>query len=359
MLAMATAPQALVASRRALSVLVPALWALVFGVDWVIVGAARQTVVAQQAQGTGICSGMSGWSVFFSFIAPLVLLGLAALSLPVTLLAWRSSRAPSAWKVATLLANVAVTLVTVALLLRALPLPRHPCLRSDLAPTRAAERRGRQAATPPREIRGLSTMQRHPVHMLPYRLSLVPHTPPLLAAWRPISSMTSGIQTRMLVEDDAPSARALRLRALLDAPDSFLSSHDTEAAQPVAATVERLRQHDRIGTGVLGAFQDGVLVGTLFMARESHRKAAHRANLGGMYVAPEARSRGIGRALIDAAVDRLRALGVEQVHLYVATTADAARRLYRRAGFEVVGTLREAMKDGERYVDEDLMVLRL
>ncbi len=66
-----------------------------------------------------------------------------------------------------------------------------------------------------------------------------------------------------------------------------------------------------------------------------------------------------GRALLDAPVDRLRSLGVEQVHLYVATTADAARRLYRRAGFEVVGTLRDAMKEGERYIDEDLMVLRL
>ncbi len=95
------------------------------------------------------------------------------------------------------------------------------------------------------------------------------------------------------------------------------------------------------------------------MFRQSQRKGAHRANVWGMYVAPEARGRVVGRALIDEAASRLRAAGVEQAHLTVATTADAARRLYLRAGFVVVGTLREAMKDGERYIDEEIMVLRL
>jgi RimJ/RimL family protein N-acetyltransferase len=43
----------------------------------------------------------------------------------------------------------------------------------------------------------------------------------------------------------------------------------------------------------------------------------------------------------------------------VSTTAHQARRLYERAGFARVATLRDAMKDGARYLDEDLMILRL
>jgi ribosomal protein S18 acetylase RimI-like enzyme len=162
---------------------------------------------------------------------------------------------------------------------------------------------------------------------------------------------------RALNEADAPVLRELRLRALREAPDSFLSTYEAEASEPVETTAERLRQS--AAAFVLGAFEDGALAGMLGVFHESRRKSAHRANIWGMFVAPDVRGRGVGRALIDEAASRLRVAGVEQAHLTVATTADAARRLYLRSGFVVVGTLREAMKDGERYVDEEIMVLRL
>ncbi|MCL2448284.1 MAG: GNAT family N-acetyltransferase [Polyangiaceae bacterium] len=164
---------------------------------------------------------------------------------------------------------------------------------------------------------------------------------------------------RLLGENDARELRTLRLNALRDAPDSFLGTYEAEAAEPESLTVDRLRRTvDARDSGVLGAFEDGALVGMLGIARDTGRKASHRARLWGMYVAPAARKRGVARALLDAAIARLRAAGgVEQVHLTV--TADPAHRLYARAGFVVIGTLREAQKDGERYIDEEWMVLRL
>jgi ribosomal protein S18 acetylase RimI-like enzyme len=165
---------------------------------------------------------------------------------------------------------------------------------------------------------------------------------------------------RVLGEHDAASLRALRLRSLREAPDSFLSSHDVEAAEPEDATRERLRQLASCNdAGVLGAFEAETLVGMLGIVRERHAKASHRATLWGMYVAAEARKRGVGRALVDAAVARLRAAGLEQAHLVLSATAHSARRLYVRSGFVVVGTLERAMKDGSRYIDQDLMVLYL
>lgn len=165
---------------------------------------------------------------------------------------------------------------------------------------------------------------------------------------------------RLLGEPDALSLRALRLRALRDKPDSFRSSYEAEAAEPEGTTAERLRQSaNAADSGVLGAFDGRALVGMLGIVRESRRKVAHCAHLWGVYVVAEARNRGFGGALLHSAIGRLRAAGVEQVHLTVAMTADSARRLYLRAGFEVIGTVREAMKDGDRYVDEELMVLRL
>jgi ribosomal protein S18 acetylase RimI-like enzyme len=79
-----------------------------------------------------------------------------------------------------------------------------------------------------------------------------------------------------------------------------------------------------------------------------------------MYVAPEARRRGIGRALVLDAIGRLRAVGdIEQVELRVVRSEEPARRLYLAAGFQVQGVLRRAMKTGALYFDEEELVLWL
>ena len=118
---------------------------------------------------------------------------------------------------------------------------------------------------------------------------------------------------RVLGEDDAVLLRALRLRALRDDPDSFLSSLEVEEAEPEQATRDRLRQVATCrDAGVLGAFDAGTLIRMLGIARERLPKASsHRVILWGMYVTTEARGRGAGRALVDAAVARLRAAGIE------------------------------------------------
>jgi len=51
--------------------------------------------------------------------------------------------------------------------------------------------------------------------------------------------------------------------------------------------------------------------------------------------------------------------GSEQVLLSVATTQTAAARLYRSLGFESFGCEPKALKIGDRFVDEEYMVLRL
>ena len=79
-----------------------------------------------------------------------------------------------------------------------------------------------------------------------------------------------------------------------------------------------------------------------------------------MYVAPEARGRALGRALMVEALARAAVLpGIEQVHLGVVTTNTAARALYLSLGFTIYGTERHALKLGDRYVDEELMALAL
>ena len=167
------------------------------------------------------------------------------------------------------------------------------------------------------------------------------------------------VEVRALSEADAGAYREIRLRALHEDPVPFLTTYEEEAARSVDDFVSRLRTCDP-ATQVLGAFRDGLVVGTLGFYRHAHTKARHRVSLWGMYVAREERRRGIGKALLDGAIARLRSVGdVEQIELTVVQTEEPARGLYLARGFKVQGVMRGAMKDGERYFHEELMILRL
>jgi RimJ/RimL family protein N-acetyltransferase len=50
---------------------------------------------------------------------------------------------------------------------------------------------------------------------------------------------------------------------------------------------------------------------------------------------------------------------VEEVGLSVAVTQKAAMRLYASLGFKGYGRERRALRVGRRYIDEELMTLRL
>ena len=79
-----------------------------------------------------------------------------------------------------------------------------------------------------------------------------------------------------------------------------------------------------------------------------------------MYVLPESRGLGAGKALMQELLVRARQIeGLEQLHLAVVTINQAAYQLYRSLGFEVYGTEPKALKSGEKYWDEYLMALYL
>lgn len=99
---------------------------------------------------------------------------------------------------------------------------------------------------------------------------------------------------------------------------------------------------------------DGRVIGSLSAAREDHAVTQHVASIG-MMVAPEWRGRGVGSALMAAAIDWAERAGVEKLALSVYPDNAPARALYRKFGFVEEGRLTGHSKKAIGYRDEVLM----
>lgn len=85
----------------------------------------------------------------------------------------------------------------------------------------------------------------------------------------------------------------------------------------------------------------------------------HRANLFAMYVTPSIRKQQVGRQLVQEALRALEERSwIEQVHLSVVRTNEAAKALYRSLGFESYAIEPRALKVDGTYHDEELMWYR-
>jgi GNAT superfamily N-acetyltransferase len=107
------------------------------------------------------------------------------------------------------------------------------------------------------------------------------------------------------------------------------------AAAEWVTTAKRLDPGDRV---LLAAFADDVIVGTVQVVRASAENGRHRAEIVRFAVAAEMRGRGIGRVLLEAAVERARTMDITL--LWLTTHADSdSDRIYERLGWTRVGVI--------------------
>lgn len=156
---------------------------------------------------------------------------------------------------------------------------------------------------------------------------------------------------RRLIPGDAEAFLALRLRGVRDAPLKFRTAPEDVEREGLGTWQARLAADD---DRVVGVFDDAGLIGIGGITRDQRVKLRHKGLLFGMFVAPEAAGRGIGRAIIEALI--AEACGyVASLHLTLMADNERALALYERCGFTVYGREPQSVMQPDGPGDELLM----
>ncbi|KAJ1684751.1 hypothetical protein LUZ63_020022 [Rhynchospora breviuscula] len=107
------------------------------------------------------------------------------------------------------------------------------------------------------------------------------------------------------------------------------------------------------------AVEDGVVLGTAYATPFRPRPAYDLTRETSVYLAAAGQGRGLGTALYDALLPRLRATGCHTALAMVALPNPASVRLHERFGYEHVGTMREVGHKLGRVVDVAVLQLML
>ncbi len=144
---------------------------------------------------------------------------------------------------------------------------------------------------------------------------------------------------------DWDAFRSLRLNSLRLAPDSYRRIYSDEVEAPLdrwAPFLDRLAADP--DSDVLLASVDGDAVGVAFVGLNPETAVM---SLGGMWVEPEGRGAGVGRALVDQGVAWGVDRGATRARLAVSIGNGAAEHLYKSSGFVSTGETEALREDSD------------
>ena len=139
------------------------------------------------------------------------------------------------------------------------------------------------------------------------------------------------LTVRVLTADDWQVWRDITLQSLADAPDAFrptLAEVEHEGDFFWQEMVGPTAEHDLFNLWI--AFHDGDPMGKIFARVDEELTTVH---IGAMWVAPQHRGVGAGRALVDAAARWAVSLGATNAELWVTEANESAVRFYESLGF--------------------------
>ena len=156
---------------------------------------------------------------------------------------------------------------------------------------------------------------------------------------------------RKLESHEIELHRELRLRALRDSPESFADAAEEVEQRPSSYWEGLTRSVTEPDRHVMFLACDGdTAVGSIYGLRDrEHRDVAR---IGGTWVTPSHRRRGVGRKLLEAVVSWARGHGFSRLALWAPSANAAALALYRQAGFKNTGRRRPLRNNSTHEIVE-------
>ncbi len=146
-----------------------------------------------------------------------------------------------------------------------------------------------------------------------------------------MTNPTGKLTIRRAVESDVPPLVELLVAGAV--PGTAEDKEDIADAAPYLAALAEI---EAAGNAVFVAEQQGVVVGMcqLLVFRHFQGRGGRCAEIESVHVRADRRERGIGGALVQAAVEAARDGGCYRVQLTSNVVRADAHRFYRRLGFE-------------------------
>jgi GNAT superfamily N-acetyltransferase len=143
-----------------------------------------------------------------------------------------------------------------------------------------------------------------------------------MSGGQPPACPRGDFRVRRLGREDAEAYRRLRLQGLQERPEAFGADWDEERTQPLGWFADRLARSHVVG----GPGKNGRLLGTAGLRNSESSKSRHVGLVRGVYVAPEARRKGLAAAMLGALIADSTAK-FESIRLAVVADNQAAIRL--------------------------------
>jgi ribosomal protein S18 acetylase RimI-like enzyme len=155
---------------------------------------------------------------------------------------------------------------------------------------------------------------------------------------------------KKLEPSDWQEWRDIRLEALTLHPEAFGSDIETETMRSESEWRSTLSD-----STIFAGLMNNKIVGVIGFFISTPVKMRHRGTLFGMYINKDFRKSGLSHALMEHVINFARGK-VLQIHCTVITSNPGAKHLYERHGFTIYGIEPRALKMGNAFFDEYLMV---
>ncbi len=162
------------------------------------------------------------------------------------------------------------------------------------------------------------------------------------------------VKIKVLESSDLDEFCRVRLNSLEEYPVAFSMMPELFKSAPVEA--KRAQLDDSASDSpnfILGIFLEDKLLGIIGFLVNQRGSVAHKGTMWGFYIDPKYQSKGLGRALLKAYIEKINSIESIKFHrLMTPVNGKNAISLFESVGFIKYGQEPNAISDGKDYFDQ-------